>query len=188
MADTASQILPNGNGRREYSEEERDAALAIFEQEGLSEAVRQTGISKGTISSWAHRDGVQTVCTPEQAAERERRVSVMRSVLAEKVIIDADRLRAQMWQPTLRREAHTVSDGKDAGSHVEIVDIELPEPTFADKKAIMTSVAIAVDKTEVLMGRADPRGSAISSPLPSKYLRDQLAQRRERREAERQAS
>jgi transposase-like protein len=76
--------------RRSYSADERAEALALYVHEGLYVATERTGIPKGTISSWAQRDGLQTVCVPEKvraaAAMRSATVEERRAALAEKLV------------------------------------------------------------------------------------------------------
>ena len=42
-----------------YTPQEREAALAIFQEHGPGEAARQTGINRCTISSWAKRAAIK---------------------------------------------------------------------------------------------------------------------------------
>src|ERR1700754_2319171 len=62
-----------------------------------------------------------------------------RAALSLALIIDADRLRQQLWQ-----RAHYVAHG---GKEFERADWTMDEPTFADKAKIMQSVGIAVDRS-----------------------------------------
>jgi hypothetical protein len=59
---------------QDYTEQERDEALAIYRELGAAEAARRTGISRPTISSWAsrrnvHRNGHEPVPPEEPPAE-----------------------------------------------------------------------------------------------------------------------
>jgi hypothetical protein len=44
-----------------WTDQERDEALRIYRVDGPSEAARQTGIPRNTISSWANRSGDSVV-------------------------------------------------------------------------------------------------------------------------------
>jgi transposase-like protein len=59
--------------RREYTEEQKQAALAYYEQHGTSAASKHFDIPKGTINSWARRAGVRTVRNENAHAAREAR-------------------------------------------------------------------------------------------------------------------
>lgn len=59
--------------RREYTEEQKQAALAYYEQHGTSAASKHYDIPKGTINSWARRSGVNTVRIENAHAAREAR-------------------------------------------------------------------------------------------------------------------
>ena len=61
-----------------------------------------------------------------------------RAALALALLDDAERLRQQLWRP-----AHYVDHG---GKEYERVDWTLEEPTFSDKRNIMQSVGVAIDK------------------------------------------
>ena len=62
----------------------------------------------------------------------QRRVS-----FAVELFADLEHLRSQLFAPVVRREAKVVAGGKDAPNEVQIVDIELNEPTFVDKRVIV---------------------------------------------------
>lgn len=99
--------------------------------------------------------------------------AVTRVGLADELLIDADRLRRQLFAPVVIRKPMLVSDGEANGSHVEIIDVELTEPTFADKKLIVAAIGIAVDKLTSLdpaFGKEDADDAV-----------DEVAQRREAR-------
>lgn len=50
--------------RRTYTDAEKAEALALYAEVGAAEAARQTGINRGTIVSWASRNGVAADATP----------------------------------------------------------------------------------------------------------------------------
>lgn len=75
-----------------------------------------------------------------------------RKAMADALFADLDRLRLQMFAPCVEAKALSVSDGKDAGSHVEIVEIPLDEPTFAAKRLIVAALGEGIDKVLQLAG------------------------------------
>ncbi len=71
--------------------------------------------------------------------------------LADNLLGDCERLRLQLFAPSVEVKSHVVSDGP-AGSHVEIVELHRSEPTFAGKRLIVAAIAEAVGKIQVLAG------------------------------------
>lgn len=150
--------------RRTYSSDEKTAALDVYRTDGPTAAETATGIPKATIASWARRTGVQTECIPRTAAAVAAAALTMeqrKQALAAALMDDIERLRLQLWSVCTERKAMAVSDGAERGSHIEIVDIEHEQPTFGDQKAIMTSLAIAVDKVQILTGEATSRTEVL---------------------------
>ena len=79
---------------------------------------------------------------------------------------DADRLRRQLFAPCVEKRAMTVSDGQAVGSHVEVVEIERDQPTFAEQAKIMVSLGIAADKLQLLTGQATERVEHVARAHP----------------------
>lgn len=100
--------------------------------------------------------------------------AVTRTGLADALLADADRLRLQLFAPVVVRKPMTVSDGDAHGSHIEIIDVELEEPTFSDKKLIVQAIGIAVDK----LTRLDP---VVGEEEAAPDAIDQVAQQRQKR-------
>lgn len=105
----------------------------------------------------------------EHPAVSERTVAERKAQLAVDLLGDVERLRLQMFAPTTERRAMVVSDGEGLGSHVELVDIEREQPTFAEQKTLVTTIAVAVDKLVEL--------DAGSEEEPADGI-DELAERR----------
>jgi transposase-like protein len=173
-----------GRARRTYTDDQKAQALELYAEAGPTAVEKAMGIPKATVTNWGRAAGVKTVRN-ENAAVRmeaarltfeERRVT-----LAHALLDDVNRLRAELFAPVVQRQAMTVSDGQNMGSHVEIVDIHLDEPTFGEKKAILTSIGIAVDKVQLLSGAATSR-TEVTVPADEVVagLRDELAERRAR--------
>ena len=61
--------------KSEYTDEQKQEALDLYEEHGPAEAERRTGIPKKTIASWGYRSGVQTTAPTKdqiQAANSRR--------------------------------------------------------------------------------------------------------------------
>ena len=124
-----------------YTQEQKDAALALYETHGPTAVQDQLGIPKATVTGWAKTNGVRTVRTERTREACEARsvdLKARRQELAELLLEDAHRLRAQMWEPTTA----FAFGGKDNVYE----EHEIPEPTFGDKKNILGAVGIAVDR------------------------------------------
>lgn len=139
---------------RRYTDEQRTAALAIYEAKGPAEASRQTGIARGTISQWARRAAV-TVTRTEQtraATETARLTRVQRvAQLAADLLRDAERLRVQIWHPS--EYLHWDKD--------MLIREHLEQPTYGEQKEILLATAIAIDKSQLLAGAATSRVETV---------------------------
>lgn len=145
------------------TDEERDRIIATLrETENVRETARRHRRSVGTVSLIARSEGL---CIAERSrtknATRARVVDLkaMRLAAAERFLLDEQRLAEQMFAPVVEKKPMVVSNGGDAGSSVLEVETHLDEPTFADKQRIMTSRAIAIDKSMALE-RHDDTGDA----------------------------
>jgi transposase-like protein len=155
IADTGAAM-----SRRSYTDEQKAEALALYAEHGPAVASERTGIAKGTVASWAHRGGVHTsaiettrVATAVRLATLEQR----KAQLAADLMGDIERLRGQLFAPCTERKVVTLAGGQASPSTWDIVDVDHDEPTFGDKKALMTTIAIAVDKVQILTGAATER-------------------------------
>lgn len=161
-----------------WTPEQRDEALRLYTQLGAGEAARQTGIPQPTISSWARRAGVQSDAPAKTAAAVEQARLTMearKAQLALDLMDDIQQIRAQLFAPCVERKAMVVSDGAQLGSHVEVIDVERDQPSFGDQKAIMTTLAIAVDKVQILTGEATERIDHTGLPLERPVAEERLA-------------
>lgn len=172
-------------GRRIYDDEQRAHAIGIALAEGLGPAARATGIHRQTIHGWLsedQRDELRRLRRKTAEANEAHLIAVAteRLALAEGLLGDIELLREELFAPCVERQVVTVSDGRDRGSHAEIVDVELAQPNFRDQQRIMTSIAIAVDKVQVLTGqptsRIDVTGDARDRAAG---MIDELARRRD---------
>lgn len=171
-----------------YTEERKAEAVALALDVGPTEAGERLGIPKSTISSWfapeqrAELAARSTAKTAAATATRTAHLEQRRLDLAESLMADAERLRLQLFAPCVERKAMIVSLGREAGSEIQVVNIDRDQPTFRDQQTIATTLAIAVDKVQVLTGQATERievtGDARTRALE---LADELAERRERK-------
>jgi hypothetical protein len=146
--------------RRTYTDAERHDALRLYETDGPRAVEDQLGIPASTVVDWAKAAGIRTrsVATKTDAIQASMLTLAERKAqLASAILDDVEKLRQQLFASTVERKPMVVSDGQHAGSHVEIVDVDLDQPTFTDQKAIMTSIAIGVDKVLLLSGEATSR-------------------------------
>jgi hypothetical protein len=151
--------------RTQMQQSERETIMARAEEVGPTAAAREHGLKASTVQSWMRRAGrVATVDERSVSAQLAiATVAERKAKLAEDLLDDAQRLRAQLFSACVERKAMTVSDGAAFGSHVEVVDIKLTHPPFSDQRQIMTSIAIAVDKIQILTGEATERIETLAA-------------------------
>lgn len=153
------------NGKR-YTVAERDEVLRVYVEHGPREAARLTGVSARTITKWAKEDGVSTEVTARMTQAHEAaqaqiegdkiELEASKIELARLLLGDALRMRATLWEPCTERVVKVVGTGKGE-SETEIVDVDLTEPSFADKQRILNAVGTAVDKVQILTGAPTER-------------------------------
>lgn len=150
----------------QWTPEQRAEALQLLAEVGKAEAARRTGIPAGTIASWGVRAGVSApgadVTRPAVEA-RLAGIAERKAKLAEDLLGDIERLRKQLWAPTVECKPMVVSDGKDMGSHIEIAEVHLTQPTFRDQKTIVEAVALGLDKVQLLTGAATERVETVTA-------------------------
>lgn len=166
----------------ERNNAQRDEIIARAVEVGASDAAKEFGVNPSTVRSWLRREGLTPTIDQrtKRAAAITLTVAERKARLADDLLDDAQRLRAQLFAPTVERKPMNVSDGA-LGSHVEIVDVDLSHPSFTDQRAIMTSIAIAVDKIQILTGEATERIETLTGrSLEADALQvvDELAARR----------
>lgn len=111
------------------------------QDKGRNEIARAIGRSPSTVSKIAAQfDPPLSFDRAEQveAATRVRTadLAARRATLALDLQADAERLRAQLWAPTVH--------GEFAGREGEWHETHLPQPRFGDQRAIIASVQTAV--------------------------------------------
>lgn len=98
---------------KKWTDEQRAQALEAFREHGPAEAERLTGIKRATISSWAHREGVQSVAPARTAAATraaEQAWAQRRARLADKAGQAAETLLDRMFDTTEARDAKALVD------------------------------------------------------------------------------
>ena len=174
--------------RQRHTDAEREEALRLVAEVGQAEAARRTGIPAGTIASWAHRHGVASPDAGTTAKASAASVATRKQKLAEGLLRDIERLRERLFAPHTQRKPMVVSDGARDGSHIEVADVELEQLPPGDQKLLMTAIAIAVDKVQILTGEATERIEQVAGEPTvaeraerARQVVDQLAEKREQR-------
>lgn len=128
-----------------------------------ADVAKTTGIPRRTLAHWAQAEGIE-ISSPLARAKTARAREVLQAVTAEKradlaagLMADAQRLRTQLFAPVIEKRAMAISAGGDLGQDIEIAEVPLERPTPTDQVKIMTAVAIAVDKIQLLTGEATER-------------------------------
>lgn len=125
--------------RRTYTPEQRAEALELYAQHGAVETCRRTGIAKGTLQSWAHRSGVATACNENRRAN----VEALKAKWDERRIVMVHEIGAVAHMALAQaEEAVALGRGRDA-------------------KDFATTMAILVDKAQLLTGAATSRHETV---------------------------
>ena len=147
-----------------YSSAQRTEALRLYAERGPAEAARATGIPAATIRSWAKRSGAQPLRSEKGRAA-----------------VEASRL---SWEQ--RRAELTVRLGEVAAG---LLERAAASGDAQKAKALMVALAVAIDKAELLSGRATVREERPLVVTPEEAqrelaaLNDELQARRAGREA-----
>jgi transposase-like protein len=128
---------------RQYTDEERESAVALVAEVGLADAWRQLGIPKPTLVLWCQKAGVerfrpeQTRMAVEAAELRAANLRVqLRTMLLEKAVDLLERMDAP----------HVEFKGKDADQ------VEYPIAPAGAVQNYATSAAILIDKYRLEVG------------------------------------
>jgi hypothetical protein len=135
--------MPGQNQWGDPVSEEEQAEIRRLHGEGMgrNQIAREIGRSLRTISVYAAKMGLTFDRTATEAATEARKADLAerRSILAEALQGDAERLTEQLWEPA------TVFNfgGKDNTFEKREVD----EPPADAKKALMSAAGIAIEKS-----------------------------------------
>ncbi|TXS34766.1 hypothetical protein [Streptomyces sp. OR43] len=119
---------------------------------GRNAIAREMGIAPAAVSRTAAHLGLTFDRSKIQAATAARLADLAerRSILADKLTSDAERLRAQMWEPTV-----VFAFG---GKNNVYTEEPVSEPPPADKRSIMGTAGMAIDKS-LKLAPAETSGS-----------------------------
>lgn len=157
--------------RTTYTDEQKTAALAAFQQHGGPAAEHTTGIPRRTITRWARAAGVTSDApakTAEAVAQAALTLEQRKQATAARLLTEIGALLDQLHRPVVERKIITlpgkilVAAADDEGEPVltsgwTTAEVQRAQPTFAEQKTIMVTAAIAVDKVQVLTGGATHR-------------------------------
>lgn len=145
---------------------------------------------RAQAEGWAQGELTATSTPEERRAQTAAATETVRRKWAEekdRILSDLvgtiDRLNEQVFSPHRRIEVKVLGLG-EGRSEAELVEVEMDEPSPADKKALVTSMAILIDKAQLLAGEATSRTE--SGPIADRaaaearvrQIRDELAERR----------
>jgi len=145
--------------RRAWSPEIRAAALATFRTEGADAASQAHGIPAGTVRSWARNDGVVTELESKAtAAVAAARLSLeqRKTALADRLLVEANRELDLMREPYHEEKIVTLGGTPTTQGSWEVAEVSR-DATPGERKTMMTTAAIAIDKVQVLTGGATAR-------------------------------
>lgn len=154
---------------REYTEEEKASALALYGEVGLAEAWRQTRIPKPTIASWARRAGLPHTDASAKTAQATMAASAR-----------ADQLRAELRVSLLEKAVDLL--GRMDAEHIEfknsakeIREVVYPIAPAGAVQNYATSVGILIDKYRLEAGEATTRSESRElHDKPDDELRDSV--------------
>lgn len=128
--------------------------------DGITQIARHHGLSVSPVIRIRREEGLQPLATEAEkiSAAHARDVYLLearrrRAKLMVDLLSDAEKLRVQLWQPAM---AYGFG-GKD----YLYAEHELPEPDAKNKQYLITSVAIAIDKS-LALEKHDQEGAAAA--------------------------
>lgn len=164
----------------QWTAEEREQALDLAEAVGYAAAHERTAVPINTLRSWAARAGrtitVKGASTPrgrETVAAVETALLSMverKAALAEGLMDDIVRLRADLFAPTIERKAMAAGQMRQ----VEIVEIEHATTTAAERRTTIQAITGAIEAVQLLTGEATERIAAVVERRPE--IEQELAQ------------
>lgn len=171
--------------RTRWTAAQKAEALRIYQEHGAAAASEATGVPIATISSWARRAG-KTAVTPERQARvaaKQLTIAERKGALVVTMMTDVERLLGQLFVATVEKKAMVVSDGAREGSHIEVAEVKLTQPSYADQNRIVDSATKLLDKVLLLLSgdataRIEQTGQAAASRAAAITVIDELAARR----------
>lgn len=146
------------------------AEIGRLAAEGVArnEIARRLGVSVGSVTRHAPAGSFDRSMTAEAVKARQIDMAARRAELAGNLLADAERLREQLWEPALVY----AFGGKDNTYE----DHTLEEPSFADKRAIISSVSTAMAAHLRLVDHDSDGGVAHAESAMDKFM-DAVAER-----------
>lgn len=141
--------------RTRHTPEQRAEAIHLATTVGKAEAARRTGISSGTIGSWLTREGL-TNADPEGRAEH---IEVAQ----------------QTW--VQRRADLGNRMGEVATDSLEALAGHVAAGQTSKARELATTLAVLVDKAQLLAGAATSRTEVTSTPTEHPSALDQARDR-----------
>lgn len=137
-----------------YTDEQREEALKVYAEVGPSEAERQTGINKKTITSWAKRVGLKTSVAHNMAEA-----------------VEASRLKREQKKELLIDEMLDEARNavRDMSATVTVGDITMKTPP-KDRQALASAAGTLIDKIQLLSGEATSRNETTTPDQFTAYL------------------
>lgn len=133
-------------GTRPATPEELDRLRELHAQDlGRNEIMRVTGWSGRFVTDNCRSIGLafaRGAKTAAATAAKKADAKQLRAELALNLLLDADRMRRQLFA------AHVAFNF--GGKENTYTEQEIPEPTPADKRALMSAIAAAIDKSIVI--------------------------------------
>lgn len=154
---------------RARTPDEKAEALRLLTEVGLAEAARRTGIPSGTIASWGSREGVRAPTLEAQLPMLHARAATIaqrKAALAERMLGKAEAILGQLDATLVEKHVKVVSRGNALGSEIEIVDVTYDRPPTGDQKRIVDTVAVLIDKIQLLTGDVTARTEMTANGEP----------------------
>lgn len=146
--------------KREYTPEQKTKALEALEASNgdLAGTAKDLDIPKTTLAHWAEKANVGTYDdkkTEAARAAKARKIEERKTELADELLESIVRLNSQMFSK------QTVYNFGGQNNTLRVAEVDEPSP--ADKKHLATSLAILIDKLQVLTGGVTSRNEEITS-------------------------
>jgi hypothetical protein len=138
--------------------ERRARAIELAKHHGVTEAANRTGLDKSTISRWCTSAGISTV-----GNEQTRNATLAA---------------AQAWETRRQELAHDI--GRVAQKALRKAENAVDGEQASDSRAYATTMAILIDKAQLLTGGATTRSEHSEPRQRAKERLDELTERRER--------
>lgn len=129
---------------------------------GRNEIARRLGVSAASVTRFAPRGSFDRAATADATKARQIDMAARRTGLAADLLADAERLREQLWQPALVY----AFGGKDNDYN----EHTLAEPSFADKRAVISSVSTALAAHLRLVDHDTDGGTAHAESVLDQFM------------------